>query len=72
MRFPDEERRLLLGQPGIGPTVIARLEAAGIDSLRALRCAGARVVVEAVCAGLGTGAWTNRRKALEKALQRLA
>lgn len=71
LKFPDHERRLLLAQPGIGPTVIARLEAAGVHSLQALRGAGIRVVVQAVCSGLGTGAWSNRRKALERALESL-
>jgi hypothetical protein len=71
-RFPEEERRRLLAQPGIGPTVIARLEAAGIHSLQALRSIGIRAVVDAVCAGLGSAAWSNRRRALERALELLA
>jgi hypothetical protein len=72
MRFPEEERRMLLTQPGIGPKVIARLEAAGFHSLQALRVAGIRLVVDSVCAGLGSGAWSNRLRALERALERLA
>ncbi len=63
---------MLLSQPGIGPTVIARIEAAGIHSIEALRLVGVHFVVEKVCLGLGTVAWSNRRSALARALERLA
>jgi hypothetical protein len=72
MKFQDHERRLLLSQPGIGPTVIARIEATGIYSIEALRLTGVQFVVEMVCLGLGTVAWSNRRSALARALERLA
>jgi len=62
---------MLLAQPGIGPTVIARIEATGIHSLEALQLAGVQSVVEMVCLGLGTVAWSNRSRALERALGRL-
>jgi len=62
---------MLLAQPGIGPTVIARIEAAGIHSLAALQLAGVRSVVEMVCLGLGTVAWSNRSRALARALEHL-
>jgi type II secretory pathway component PulF len=71
-RFEERERRLLLSQPGIGPTVIARMEAAGIHSLEALQSAGVPFVVAMVCDGLGTGAWSNRAKALSRALDQWA
>ncbi len=70
--FREHERRILLAQPGIGPTVIARIEATGIHSIEALRLAGVHFVVEMVCLGLGTAAWSNRRNALGRALERLA
>lgn len=63
---------MLLSQPGLGPTVIARIEATGIHSIEALRLAGVHFVVEMVCLGLGTVAWSNRRSALARALERLA
>lgn len=72
MSFRAHERLVLLAQPGIGPTVIARIEATGIHSMEALRLAGVHVVVETVCLGLGTAAWSNRRNALARALERLA
>jgi len=71
MSFREHERRILLAQPGIGPTVIARIEATGIHSIEALRLAGVHLVVEMVCLGLGTAAWSNRRSALSRALERL-
>lgn len=63
---------MLLAQPGIGPTVIARIEATGIHSLDALQLAGVQLVVETVCLGLGTAAWSNRSRALARALEHLA
>jgi hypothetical protein len=72
VKFQDHERRLLLAQPGIGPTVIARIEATGIHSLEALQLAGVPSVVERVCLSLGSAAWSNRRSALVRALAQLA
>ena len=72
MKFQDHERRMLLAQPGIGPMVIARIEATGIHSLDALQLAGVQLVVEKVCLGLGTVAWSNRSRALARALAHLA
>jgi hypothetical protein len=72
MSFPAHERRMLLAQHGIGPTVIARIEPAGIHSLDALQTAGVRLVVEGVCDRLGKVTWSNRSKALARALELLA
>ena len=69
-RFSDEERRLLLQEPRIGPVVLERLEAAGFSSLEQLRSAGAGAVVQAVCRQTGQVAWHNRRRPLERVLQR--
>jgi len=33
MPFPPEERKALLGVKGVGPTVVARLEQMGFDSI---------------------------------------
>lgn len=68
-RFSDEERRLLLQEPRIGPVVLERLEAAGFSSLAQLRSAGAGAVVQAVCRQTGQVAWRNRRRPLERVLQ---
>ncbi len=74
--FPLHERRQLLSSPGIGETVVHRLEAAGYASLQSLRDAGASHVVEQVLVQVGAAAWRNRRRALERAIahasQRLA
>lgn len=60
----------MLAQPGIGPIVIERLEAAGFSSLAQLRAAGADAAVRAVCARVGSAAWANRRQALECVIRR--
>lgn len=70
MPFIEEERALLLSAPGVGPMVIARLEAAGIESLRALRQVGVEQAIAQVCTQIGTAAWRNRQAALLGVLQR--
>jgi len=67
--FPADERRYLLGRPGIGPGVLARLEACGYASLAQLRAAGVDAVLEAITRTLGPDRWSNRRRALTRALQ---
>lgn len=66
--FSPPDRALLLGISGLGPQTIRRLEEAGIDSLEKLRLLGADRASELVCAHLGTQAWRNRRKPIERAL----
>lgn len=68
LAFSQHERRLLLSTRGIGETVVHRLEAAGYGSLHALREAGAAQVTEVVLSQLGSTAWRNRRRAIERAL----
>lgn len=72
MPFTPEERRLMLAEPGIGPTVIERLEAAGFGSIEQLRAAGADAAVRMICARVGSDAWANRRQALECLIRRSA
>jgi hypothetical protein len=72
---------LLLSLPRIGPTVVARIEAQGIASLRDLQRQvvvqtttqrhGVEHVVEEVCRRMRTRAWVNRRSALAGALDAL-
>jgi hypothetical protein len=69
--FPADERRLLLSLPRIGPTVVARIEAQGIASLRDLQNRGVERVVDEVCRRIRTRAWANRRSALAGALDAL-
>ncbi|MDE2369138.1 MAG: helix-hairpin-helix domain-containing protein [Burkholderiales bacterium] len=66
MSFSEEERTLLLGARGLGPAVIERLEEVGVDSVDRLTRLGAEAAVAAVCAHLGTRAWTNRLRALQR------
>jgi hypothetical protein len=68
-RFSADERRRLLATPGIGEIVIDRLEAAGFGSLQALQQAGAHTVTERVRQQLGERAWSNRRRAIARAIQ---
>ena len=71
-RFAEHERRLLLSEPGIGPQVVQRLEGAGIHSLAQLREAGVPRAVMAVCGSVGSIGWANRRRPLERVLERMA
>jgi hypothetical protein len=68
--FPERERRLMLAEPGIGPLVLDRLEREGIHSLAQLRETGVAQAVLAVCTSVGSIAFANRRRALERALAR--
>lgn len=67
-RFPETERRFLLGQTGIGPSVIARLEQVGFGSMQAVEVAGVGCVIDAVIASVRSTAWRNRSAALADAL----
>ena len=67
-RFCDLERLALLRAPGLGPTVINRLEAQGLTSLDALREMGVDRVIDLVCNAVGSPAWKNRHAALARAL----
>lgn len=68
--FSPREARVLLNTRGIGPLVLQRLEQAGYCSLQQLQSAGADKVTEQVVRLMGTTAWTNRREALRRALER--
>lgn len=59
-------------QPGIGGSVVQRLEEAGFASLAQMRSAGVPEVVARVCLIVGDRAWHNRRRPLERALARCA
>jgi nucleotidyltransferase/DNA polymerase involved in DNA repair len=69
---PSDSLTPLLRMPGIGPSVIRRLEEAGIASLSQLRQMGVERAVLAVCERTGQIAHANRRRCLQRALDRLA
>lgn len=69
MPFDPEERKALLLIPRIGPGVIDRLEALGIDSAEKLSAIGVDETVQLVCRALGSPAWRNRHAALVEAAQ---
>lgn len=69
MSFPAHERRLLTAAPRIGPAVVQRLEQVGLNSLAELRALGVDAAVERICCSLGSSAWQNRRRALQRALE---
>lgn len=69
-RFNDQERYLLLTERGISHGVVQRLEDAGVHSMAQLRHQGVEAIVRRICDGLGSSAWTNRQRALERALHR--
>ena len=63
MPFPLEERRALLGVKGVGPTVVARLEQMGIESLAHLGKANALDIVSKAAAIVGSTCWKNSPQA---------
>ena len=69
-RFSPEDRRLLMSERGINAVVIARLEQAGYCSITQVVRVGVPVAVEDVCRLVGSAAWVNRRKALERAVRK--
>jgi hypothetical protein len=62
-QFPADERALLLGVKGVGPTVIGRLEQLGYHSLGELAQADASHIVQLVASMLGSSCWQNSPKA---------
>jgi hypothetical protein len=67
--FRPEERKALLGTPGIGPVIVMRLEQAGLGSLDRLREVGTARAAGIVCTLQGSPAWMNRHRALARALE---
>lgn len=63
MPFPPEERNALLALKGVGPTVIARLEQMGYESLAHLSKANALDIVAGAAALLGSSCWKNSPQA---------
>jgi hypothetical protein len=69
-RFTDSDRDLLSAEAGIGERVIERLEEAGFCTIAQMKTVGAGQVVNAVCGLLGSTAWRNRTKSIERAIAR--
>lgn len=63
MAFPTDERAVLLGVKGVGPTVVARLEQIGIDRLAALAGREADEICAAASAIVGSTCWKNSPQA---------
>ncbi|HMN79160.1 MAG TPA: helix-hairpin-helix domain-containing protein [Burkholderiaceae bacterium] len=63
MAFPPEERKALLGVKGVGPTVVARLEQMGFESLAHLGKANALAIVSRASAIVGSTCWKNSPQA---------
>lgn len=63
MPFPPEERKALLGVKGVGPTVVARLEQMGFESLAHLGKANALDIVSRASAIVGSTCWKNSPQA---------
>ena len=57
MGFNRDERSSLLALHGVGPTVVARLEQMGFDSLAALDGVSAAQILEAGAAVSGSSCW---------------
>lgn len=63
MPFPPSERKTLLAVKGVGPTVVARLEQMGYESLAHLSQANALDVVAKASAIVGSTCWKNSPQA---------
>lgn len=63
MPFPPSERKALLALKGVGPTVIARLEQMGYESLAHLSRAHVLDVVSQASAIVGSTCWKNSPQA---------
>ncbi|WP_347902026.1 helix-hairpin-helix domain-containing protein [Pseudomonas purpurea] len=63
MPFPETERLALLELKGVGPTVVARLEQLGFESLEQLANADALEIVSAASAVVGSTCWKNSPQA---------
>lgn len=61
--FSGEERALLLGVKGVGPTVIGRLEQLGYHTLEQLAAADTSHIVQLVASMLGSTCWQNSPQA---------
>ncbi len=59
MPFSEQEREILLSVKGIGPTVLKRLEAIGIDNLSDLATYQVNEVTERVASMLRMACWKN-------------
>lgn len=62
-RFSSADRVILLAVVGVGPTVIARLEEMGFNSLPALAKADMLAVVEMGASLTGSSCWKNSPRA---------
>ena len=72
MPFPLTEHNALLALKGVGPTVIARLEQMGIDSLAVLSEANTTDILAQASAAVGSTCWKNSpqaRAAINAAIQ---
>lgn len=63
MPLPTQEREALLGVKGVGPTVVARLEQMGFESLAQLSKADALEIVSQASAIVGSSCWKNSPQA---------
>ena len=63
MPFAPSERQALLAVKGVGPTVIARLEQMGIESLAHLARANSADVLARGAALAGSSCWNNSPQA---------
>jgi nucleotidyltransferase/DNA polymerase involved in DNA repair len=64
MQFNESERQRLLAVRGVGPTVVQRLEEAGISSLHDLPTRQAETLSRTIASSLGTSCWRNSPLAL--------
>ncbi|MFM5394733.1 helix-hairpin-helix domain-containing protein [Aeromonas sp. Y293-4] len=62
-RFGPQERAMLLGVKGVGPTVIGRLEQLGYYTLAGLAEADTAYIVQLVASMLGSTCWQNSPQA---------
>lgn len=65
----QREARLICRWPQLGPTVVQRLEEAGLHSIAEVLAIGADEAVDRVCRRQGSSAFRNRAASLKAFLQ---
>lgn len=63
MQFSSEDRQVLLAVKGVGPTVLARLEAMGFHSLHQLADGDATDILNQGASLTGSSCWKNSPQA---------
>ena len=70
--WPEHDRLVVEMTPHLGPEILVRPSDVGVNSLDELRQLGVNQAVDLICQRVGSGAWRNRDRALQRALDNQA